>query len=1054
MTLLASHSWKLKYTPEDGDLVRDFYNPILEDAVRYDRLTGYFGAEALTLASRGIEGLIRNNGRMRLVIGCTLDPPEIEAIEKGEQLRDLAEKHLASFPLQPQSDRQKYALELLAWMIGRGILDVKVAVPCDSNRRPIPADGIFHEKAGIVEDKLGDRLAWNGSLNETAAGWRYNWESINVFTSWGQEPNRVKEEEENFARIWSNQSKRVITLDVPSAVREDLMRFMPSDDHPVRLKKVPGEEKEVPEPEEPSPPTDSVDLRRAVWNFIRRAPRLPGGGERVGETTSAIIPWPHQIRAFQRLYGQWPPRLLIADEVGLGKTIQAGMYLRQVWLAEIATRVLILAPKAVLKQWQIELREKFNLNAPIYDGAKLSWYPSPALRGKHEKRVSRGEWHKEPIVIVSSQLMRRVDRAPEILDQADPWDLIFLDEAHHARRQSAGAAKEGPPNRMLRLMQQLKDRTKGLILLTATPMQVHQVEVWDLLKLLGLPQEWNEKAFLDFFETVEHPNPSHESFERAARLFQSLEVHCGRLPDVDALRFGGLKSRLKTGRVLRALRDGSGIPRRQLDVEERGAAIRIMRVGSPVRKLVSRHTRELLRRYYKAGKLTTPIADRDVSDRFIDLSDDERKVYHDVEDYISSTYNNASDKEKSAVGFVMTTYRRRLASSFHALGHTLQARLQAVEGGAGLIPPISEDDIPDDDETHEGMDEEKAAELARQALALEERGDIERILSDIRKLPPDTKALVLQKELDALREEGYRQVMVFSQFTDTMDFLRDELRKAGVYRIMCFSGRGGEILGTDGTWRIIPRDEIKRRFKGGEADVLLCTEAAAEGLNFQFCGAMINYDMPWNPMKVEQRIGRIDRLGQRHPVIRIVNLHYEDTVETDVYRTLRDRIGLFQSVIGRLQPILSQLPGQITRTVLTGASRRGEDRAMLVHGLEEEVARTGAVGFDIDAITEADLEMPPIPRSPLTLDDLDLVVQRKDMLPPGNVANGMGVREYAWSEPGMAMAVRVTTDPGYYEDHSDSVELWSPGSPVFPVSKEIGGEEGPSSTATLRDYLR
>src|SRR5205807_1306373 len=103
-------------------------------------------------------------------------------------------------------------------------------------RRPIPADGIFHEKAGIVEDKVGDRIAWNGSLNETGAGWRYNWESINVYTSWGTEPKRVEEEEHNFARIWADKATRVITLDVPSALKDDLMRFMPEDDRPARLK--------------------------------------------------------------------------------------------------------------------------------------------------------------------------------------------------------------------------------------------------------------------------------------------------------------------------------------------------------------------------------------------------------------------------------------------------------------------------------------------------------------------------------------------------------------------------------------------------------------------------------------------------------------------------------------------------------------------------------------------------------------------------------------------------------------------------------------------------
>ena len=161
---------------------------------------------------RGIEGLIRNGGRMRLIVGCTLEPAEIEAIEKGEQLRDLVERHLANLPLVSPGPASSDALELVAWMIGRGHLDVKVAVPCDTHRKPIPADGIFHEKAGIIEDRGGDKIAWNGSLNETAAGWRHNWESINVYTSWGLEPRRVVDEEANFARIWANRAQRVIVL--------------------------------------------------------------------------------------------------------------------------------------------------------------------------------------------------------------------------------------------------------------------------------------------------------------------------------------------------------------------------------------------------------------------------------------------------------------------------------------------------------------------------------------------------------------------------------------------------------------------------------------------------------------------------------------------------------------------------------------------------------------------------------------------------------------------------------------------------------------------------
>ena len=189
--MLSDHTWKLKYTPDDGDLVELFYVPALENAERYDRLTGYFNARALMFAARGIEGLVRKGGRMRLVVGCTLDPPEIEAIEKGSQLRVLVEQRLTNFPLAPPDPASADSLELLAWMVARGILDVKVAVPCDANKKPIPADGIFHEKAGIVEDRDGDRIAWTGSLNETAAGWRYNWESISVFTSWGPDPGEL-----------------------------------------------------------------------------------------------------------------------------------------------------------------------------------------------------------------------------------------------------------------------------------------------------------------------------------------------------------------------------------------------------------------------------------------------------------------------------------------------------------------------------------------------------------------------------------------------------------------------------------------------------------------------------------------------------------------------------------------------------------------------------------------------------------------------------------------------------------------------------------------------
>ena len=1055
--MLVDRSWKLKYTPEDGDLVKLFYIPALEDAERYDRLTGYFNASALALAARGIEGLVRKGGHMRLIVGCTLDPPEIEAIEKGEDLREQVGKHLADLPLAPPDPEVASALELLSWMVAHGHLDVRVAIPCDPGGRPIHDNAIFHEKAGVIEDRGGDKIAWNGSLNETAAGWQRNWESINVYTSWGSEPRRVADEEANFARIWANKGRRVIVLDVPEAARQDLMRFMPASDMPARLKSVEGitlqtsAANQTPPATDPEKPADEQlgDPRSRVWSFIRRAPSLPNGGECVGETTAAITPWPHQVKAFERLYRDWPPKLLIADEVGLGKTIQAGMLLRQAWLAGRAKRILILAPKAVLAQWQIELREKFNINWPIYDGHKMVRYASPALRGKHERVVDRNEWHKEPIVIASSHLMRRRDRAEILLNHAEPWDLVVLDEAHHARRRAAGTASEGGPNALLRLMQSLKERTQGLILLTATPMQVHPIEVWDLLNLLDLPPEWSSRAFLGFFEDIDQPSPSPDAMDRMARMFQSVERCYGEAKTEDVQRFGGL-SRLKTNKVLRALRDDAGIPRRQLETAERRAAIGIMRAHTPIRRLVSRHTRELLRRYFKAGMLSTPIADRRVEDRFIEMTLDERALYDEVENYIASTYNQVSAKERTAVGFVMTIYRRRLASSFSALRNTLQRHLDAMAGSAQTQTMNLDEDAPDDDTADDVLDADDVAALERQALAAEEEADIGRLLERIEGLPPDSKLASLKSVLAELRREGHGQAMVFTQYTDTMDFLRDELGKDAGPGLMCFSGRGGEVPSTEGVWRRIGRDDAKRRFREGEADILLCTDAAAEGLNFQFCGALINYDMPWNPMRVEQRIGRIDRLGQRHDTIRIVNLHYEGTVETDVYRALRSRIGLFESVVGRLQPILARLPRAISQAVLSG---EGRERANAVDDIERQAQEAEVRGFDIDAVTEEDLAMPARPVSPFTMIDLDRIIGSSDLMPPGTDVQPMGRREYGLLAPGMTERLRVTTDPEYFEEHAESLELWSPGNPVFSPPEYLATYEKLPPAVTLSDIL-
>ena len=232
-----------------------------------------------------------------------------------------------------------------------------------------------------------------------------------------------------------------------------------------------------------------------------------------------------------------------------------------------------------------------------------------------------------------------------------------------------------------------------------------------------------------------------------------------------------------------------------------------MRANTPVRKLVSRHTRELLRRYFKEGKLTTPIADRSVKDEFIRMTPEERMLYDEVENYISSTYNAASAKQRTAVGFVMTIYRRRLASSFFALGQTLTAHLESIKAGHDRRAEAAlEDDVFDTEVDDELLDAEDAANLEREALTFEERSAVEVLLRRIRTLPPDSKIQTLKKALEDLRSADYDRVMVFTQYTDTMDFLRDHLSLDGTLRLMCYSGRGGEVRSADGTWRVISRD--------------------------------------------------------------------------------------------------------------------------------------------------------------------------------------------------------------------------------------------------------
>ncbi len=1016
MPFLTEHNWRTSYRHEDGDLIALFYNPALSCAVQYDRMTGYFSADALALASRGISALVANDGRMRLIVGCTLQQPEQDAIGEGYDWRTRIENHLLAVDLTPPDEEARRGLEMLAWMVAQGHLDVKVAVPVDPSGLPVHAPGLYHEKVGILTDSQGDRLSFSGSINETAGGWVNNRESFHVHCGWfgGRELSHVDDEVDSFAKLWEGRTHWVKVFDFPEAARNRLLEFLPSEDRFV------------------TPPTRSAqsqlesrkllpsEIRRIVWTFIGEASRL-AHGLRVGEMTSAVTPWRHQVRTYTRFLTEWPSRILIADEVGLGKTISAGLILRQALLSGVAKRVLILTPKSVQLQWQGELYEKFNLNVPIYDGASLVWKSTHGSQGPLEQPVSRSGWQSQKVVLVSSFLVRRAERQREILDAPD-WDLVILDEAHHARRRGAGSTQDKGPNALLGLMRGLKAKCASLLLLTATPMQVHPVELWDLMDLLGLPDLWhsNDETFSRYFQLA-GGNPSNEELEYLAQLFRSTEAHFGALSETELEQVLPDVSRLRRKKVSESLRHATDIPRRTLDSEARRSALRLLQAASPLRHRMIRNTRELLRRY------NLPVPQRDPREIVVEMSVQESALYSAVEDFIGDIYRAATPDKRSAVGFVMTVYRRRLASSFKALERTLVGRLTRAGG-------FTAEDASADELTEAMSTEEDVLARVNEAVSAEtanERDRINDLLRRIAQLGTDSKARRLKSELESCLADGFDSIILFTQYADTMEYLRDYLAdQLPDLPVASYSGSGGAWRERSGHWFTCSKEEIKRRLRDKQVRLLVCTDAAGEGLNLQFAGVVVNYDLPWNPMKVEQRIGRIDRLGQPRPVIRILSFAYKDTVEQDVFFTVGNRINLFQGIVGRLQPILSLLPRRFEEMALLDSDGRDAARKRFLADLEHQVREADTAGLDIDRTAGTSLELPPLPEAALTLHGLDRAIRFTPANPPEADVLPLDPGSYAIQRPGLP-PVRVTTDPGTFDFSSDNFQLFSPGGEAF-----------------------
>ena len=190
-----------------------------------------------------------------------------------------------------------------------------------------------------------------------------------------------------------------------------------------------------------------------------------------------------------------------------------------------------------------------------------------------------------------------------------------------------------------------------------------------------------------------------------------------------------------------------------------------------------------------------------------------------------------------------------------------------------------------------------------------------------------------------------------------------------------------------------------------------------------------------------EQIGRIDRLGQKFEKIQIASMNYDGTVETDVYRALRARIGLFGTFVGKLQPILAKLPHSIAEFTLTPQRDKKLQVDGLVQSLSKDIDAAQQAGFDLDAITPADLEQPERPAPSYGMKELDAVLRNPKLLPPGYSVKPKENRSYALTVPGVKEPIRVTTSRTFFEDQPESCELWSPGSPLFPVADSMGSAD-------------
>jgi superfamily II DNA or RNA helicase len=562
-------------------------------------------------------------------------------------------------------------------------------------------------------------------------------------------------------------------------------------------------------------------------SYVSAAARIADSLERdalVAPLEGTVTPLPHQLLALQRAISGDRIRYLLADEVGLGKTIEAGLILRELKIRGLVRRILVVAPAGLVLQWQSEMKSHFNEDFRLILPGSLS-----ALRqaGAIDENKNLWRMHQQVICPLDSvkpidsrrgwsqeQLARYNRERFEDLVSAG-WDLIIIDEAHRIGGSTEQVAR-------FKLGDALSQAAPYLLLLSATP---HQGKSDAFRRLIG---------FLD----------------------------ADALPGDDAITREAVAPF-----VIRTEK------RRAIDAE-----------GNPLFK--PRFTQLVPIEWGTAHA-------------------EQRALYDAVTEYVRDGYNRAIKEKQTAVGFLMILMQRLITSSTAAIRTSLERRLAVLDLPQGQLSLFPEE-VGEDWSALDGQQQLDTILKTRLKGLKDERKEVELLLSAARRCEasgPDVKAeALLERIQQQQREENdpALKVLIFTEFVPTQVMLADFLER-----------RGFTVVPLNGAMDLEERRQAQRRF-ATDAQILISTDAGGEGLNLQFCHVIVNYDLPWNPMKIEQRIGRVDRIGQKH-VVRALNFALGGTVELRVRDVLEEKLARILEEFGvdKLADVLDSEEGGV-----------------------------------------------------------------------------------------------------------------------------------------------